>query len=318
MQIGITSHRHIIVDHEVHSLDIDSSRHQIGGHQDSLLSFLENIIKLDSLLLLKITMDRDTLELVLLDQLVQVFRSSHLRAEHDHLVVTHGVKNIHEGLILDIFRAIDIELLQTVKSQVLFLGDDDLLRIGSHELLRGLDDFLVESRGEHKHLFLVFGFDEDFLDGLSHSVSFEDLIAFIEDEEFKVADIKFLFFFDQSQSSPRSSNNDVWRVILQLEDLRLLVGSSVDGSDFQTFDVFPESLKFLRDLMGEFSGHTQNQNLNCVSRYLDTVKSPQGENCGFSHSGFGLAEKVFSEHDVRDSLCLDFGGIFETCLSHST
>jgi len=42
------------------------------------------------------------------------------------------------------------------------------------------------------------------------------------------------------------------------------------------------------------------------------------ENCCFSHTGFGLANEVFPEHYVGDTLGLDLGWILEPCFSYAT
>ena len=44
MQIGVRRIRHVIVYHNVDTLDVDSSADQVRGHQDPLVPFLEVLV----------------------------------------------------------------------------------------------------------------------------------------------------------------------------------------------------------------------------------------------------------------------------------
>ena len=48
MQVGIRAVRHVVVNHDVDSLDIDSSSEDVSGHHDSLLEVLEGFVSLQS------------------------------------------------------------------------------------------------------------------------------------------------------------------------------------------------------------------------------------------------------------------------------
>lgn len=37
---------HVVVDHDVDALDVDTAAHQVGGHQNSLLALLELLVHL--------------------------------------------------------------------------------------------------------------------------------------------------------------------------------------------------------------------------------------------------------------------------------
>lgn len=37
---------HVVVDHDVHALNVDAAAHQVGGHQDALLALLEGLVHL--------------------------------------------------------------------------------------------------------------------------------------------------------------------------------------------------------------------------------------------------------------------------------
>ena len=44
MQISIGVLRHVVIEHNVHSLNVHSSAEQVGGHKQSLLEVLEFLV----------------------------------------------------------------------------------------------------------------------------------------------------------------------------------------------------------------------------------------------------------------------------------
>ena len=44
MEIGVGIFGHVVVEHDVHSLDIHTTTEQIGGHQNTLLEILELLV----------------------------------------------------------------------------------------------------------------------------------------------------------------------------------------------------------------------------------------------------------------------------------
>lgn len=44
--LPLVSLRHVVVDHDVDTLDIDASSHEVSGHQDALLPLLELFVDL--------------------------------------------------------------------------------------------------------------------------------------------------------------------------------------------------------------------------------------------------------------------------------
>ena len=67
MQISIRVFRHIIVEDDVHALDVHSTAEQIGRYEKTLVEIFELLIALEALWLGQLTMDGNRRE-VLLDQ----------------------------------------------------------------------------------------------------------------------------------------------------------------------------------------------------------------------------------------------------------
>lgn len=51
MKVGFGCVGHVVVEHYVDSLNVDSSPHEVGGHHDTCLEFLELSVRLDPIVL---------------------------------------------------------------------------------------------------------------------------------------------------------------------------------------------------------------------------------------------------------------------------
>lgn len=71
VQIGVRVLGHVIVEHNVHTLDIHTTTEQVGRDQDSLLKVLELLIARQTLLLRHGTVDSDRWEVLLNEKLSQ-------------------------------------------------------------------------------------------------------------------------------------------------------------------------------------------------------------------------------------------------------
>lgn len=88
-------------------------------------------------------MDCNAFKLILSNHLVKIFGPSHFGAKDNHLIITYNMQNIQKSFVLDFLRAVNVKLLETMKSQILFFSDDNLFWVRSHELLSGLNNLLV-------------------------------------------------------------------------------------------------------------------------------------------------------------------------------
>lgn len=94
VHIVIRNLRHIEIDNEVNSFNINTSTNQIGGNQDSILTFLEFGINSGTFLLFKITINKSISMSLFSNKLRKIFSSILLVNEDNDLVVTDLIKEL--------------------------------------------------------------------------------------------------------------------------------------------------------------------------------------------------------------------------------
>lgn len=62
MQVGVSVRREVEVNDQVDSLDVDSSAKEVSSHEKTIAVDLEEVVVLDSFLLLKRRVDADWIE----------------------------------------------------------------------------------------------------------------------------------------------------------------------------------------------------------------------------------------------------------------
>lgn len=131
VQVLVRHIREVIVDDDVHSLNIDTTTEQVSGHQDSLVELLEGLEAGDALVLLQVGVDADRGEVAVLQQLGQLHSSLDLGHEDHNLVEVKDIQQVVQLLVLLGFVQLHEVLLQTVQSQLGVIVDEDLH--GLHE-----------------------------------------------------------------------------------------------------------------------------------------------------------------------------------------
>merc|ERR1712137_540742 len=86
MQIGVTVIRHVIVDYNIHPLNINTSPKQICGDHDPLLELLKLFVPSNALLLIESGMNCDRREIALLKEFVKHSGTLYGLHEYDNLV----------------------------------------------------------------------------------------------------------------------------------------------------------------------------------------------------------------------------------------
>jgi len=83
MQIGVSVLRHIVVEHNIDTLNVNTSSKQIGGDKDALLEVFELLVARQTVLLSHLTMDGDAREVLLDEELIEGAATAH-RFDKDH------------------------------------------------------------------------------------------------------------------------------------------------------------------------------------------------------------------------------------------
>lgn len=207
MKISVRGFCHVIIEHQIDSLEIYSSGLDVGNDHNSLLSLLEHLVLLHSLLNTESAIDNDAWEALLLKQSVKGNSTLDVADENHALVELNGVEDVDQLPVLLVFVQLAPELLKTFQSQLLLIVDEDVLRIQS-ELLA--DESVLLGKGSRKHhdLFLMWCLPEDRLDSLSHVELLDKFVTFVQDEEFQLIQLQSALS-DQVKDPSWGSDNDV-------------------------------------------------------------------------------------------------------------
>jgi len=71
MKVRVAVIGHVVIDYDVHTLDVDTTSEKVRGDHDALLELLELLVAGDALVLLEARVDGDGWEAALHEQLVQ-------------------------------------------------------------------------------------------------------------------------------------------------------------------------------------------------------------------------------------------------------
>ena len=85
MQIGVGVFRHVIIEDDVHALDVHSASKQVGGHKDALLEVFELLVTPQTLLLGHCAVDGNGREVLFNQQLVEGTAATHGADKDDDL-----------------------------------------------------------------------------------------------------------------------------------------------------------------------------------------------------------------------------------------
>mmetsp|Transcript_13391 Transcript_13391/g.34351 ORF Transcript_13391/g.34351 Transcript_13391/m.34351 type:complete len:264 (-) Transcript_13391:1108-1899(-) len=118
--------RHVIVDHNVDTLNVNATAHQVGGNQDALLALLELLVPLNALSLRKLGVDGDGGEIALAQQLVQCHGARDGLNEDHHLVEVQGVQQVVKLAVLVTLLQHDVVLHEAMERELGLVVNVDL------------------------------------------------------------------------------------------------------------------------------------------------------------------------------------------------
>jgi len=312
MKIGVGVLWHIVIEDNVHSLDINTSTEKIRSHQDSSLKVLEETVPLESLLLVHASVDVDGGEVLVFQELVECDASLHALDKDDDLVELERVEQVEELSVLLLFLELAVVLSETVKGELGVIVHVHLHRVG-HELLAHRSHLFRQSSREHHNLLLVWGGFENVLNIASHVELFQHFVALVQDKVLDVLQVQ-LSASHQSENSAWSSDDDVWRILSKRLSVVLHWHTAKEDSDLDVVQVLTEPLVLFADLEGELTSVAENDGGDLAVDWLDLLESGQDKDRSFTHTGLGLAENVHAQDGLWDTLVLHFGGMLETAV----
>ena len=129
MKIVVGTVGHVKVEHHVDLGNINTTSKEIGGHKNSLAEFLDLIKASNTLLLIETTMNNGGGEVAINKNLAKIISTLNRLGEDHDLVEFNRVEDIENLLKLLVLRQTNIELLQTVESQLGIVSHKDLQRL---------------------------------------------------------------------------------------------------------------------------------------------------------------------------------------------
>ena len=108
----------VVVDHDVHALDVDAAAEEVRRHEDALLEVLEVLVAVDALVLAQARVDADGGEVALREQPVQLRGPRDLAHEDDDLVEVQRVQQVVELAVLLALLQLDVVLLEPVQREL--------------------------------------------------------------------------------------------------------------------------------------------------------------------------------------------------------
>ncbi len=247
----------IIVDDQVHLLDVNTSSQKIGWNQDSWRSRSELSHDVDSFGHLHISWNARDHKLVFSQSVSKFFDSLFSVSEDDALRNDHTLVELEKSSeFLTVFLKRDVKLLDTFKSELLIFDQDlDWLL---HKLFSHVNDFRGHGGWEKADLDVSRQILENLSDFINKA-SAQHFVGFVQDNDLqKVSPQGFLF--NEIFYPAGGSDNNMDATIL--ESLSILSGiSASDTASGIDFDELAETKDDLVDLLSQFSGGGQDDSL---------------------------------------------------------
>lgn len=297
----------IVVDDEVHLLDIDTSAQQIGRDKDTGRTRPELPHDVDSFGHFHVSWDAGNHKLVLGQAVREFFDALLSVGEDDALRDDHVLVELQQGTeFLAVLLQGNVELLDTFQSQLLVFHQD--LDGVLHELLSHLHNLGRHSGWEEADLDVGGKVLKDFSD-LVNKASAEHFVGFVENDDSQKVGPEGLLLDEVFYSAGGSDNNMDTTI---LEGLSVLTGvSSTDAATCVHLDELTEAENDLIDLLGKFSGWGQNDGLALRGLGINKLKETDGESGSLSGSGLSLGDGVFLGDDGDNTLLLNDGRFLE-------
>ncbi|KAH3685471.1 hypothetical protein WICPIJ_003554 [Wickerhamomyces pijperi] len=151
-------------------------------------------------------------------------------------------------------------------------GNSQTLGTESTSSTDSVSDLLGQSgREEHDLLFVRSG-TEDLLDVTSHGNTFQHLVTLVNDEVLDVVQSDGLVS-QQGVQTAWCGNNNVWSGLWVLQQLGVVLdwSTTVENSSADFWHVLGETLVFVTDLVGQFTGVTDDNGGDFTSDWFELL-----------------------------------------------
>mmetsp|Transcript_105623 Transcript_105623/g.278915 ORF Transcript_105623/g.278915 Transcript_105623/m.278915 type:complete len:452 (-) Transcript_105623:37-1392(-) len=316
VQIRVAVIGHVVVDDDVHPLDVDAAPKQVGRYHDALLELLELLVARDAVLLVQARVDGDRREIALHEKLVERYGALHRLHEDHDLVELQGVEEVVQLPVLLLLGELHVVLQQPVQRELGLLVHADLVGV-LHELLAQRPRLGCHGGAEHHNLFLLRGLDEDLLDVLAHVQLVQALVALVEHELRQFVEFQVLFA-EEAEDAAGSADQDLRAGLL--EHLLVLANgdAAIDNATLHVREVLGEAVELVLDLVRELTRVADHHSPDDLFTRIDLLQARQDKDRRLAHARLGLAEHIGAEDGLRDALVLHLGGVLEAAVHDGT
>lgn len=195
-------------------------------------------------------------------------------------------------------------LVQTIQDQLGLVLDNNFNRI-TQELFADYFHVLGHSSRKHHCLFLFRSVNKNMLDGFPHVNLGQHSVALID---YKVLDVvQFnVAISDEFMQTSWASNNNVWRIVLQLSNLGVQRHSSVEHFSL-VVQILTKSVEFISNLLGQLSSRSQNDSRERSSvLFVHLIEDGENKNSSFSCTSLSLAQNISARDCIVDGFRLDW------------
>jgi len=301
--------REVVVDNDVHVVDVDTAGNEIGGDEDAGVAVAEVVHDLLTLALGHVGVDGGDGVVGLVELLGHVVDLSAGVDEDDGLGNGDGLVEVHEGLELVVLLDGDVELLDAIQGEGL-LADEDAGRV-AHELLGELEDVAGHGGGEEAHLDVAGHEAEDLVDLLLEALG-EHLVGLVEDHELHHVGAEGTTLHDVEDTAGGADGDD--GAALDLLDVVLDAGAADEGLAELVVglgEVVADAGEDLVGLDGEFAGGGEDEGLERLLAEVEAGEETNGEGSGLACSGLSLSDDVALVDEGDDGALLDSRGFLE-------
>lgn len=256
MDVVLLLGRQLVVHDQTHLVNIDSSRQQVGGDQNSTSSVLELLHHIQSLLLRHASVNV-TYNEIILSHLVSKLLAFVLGVHINETLININIsENFDQVLkLVSLGRTRNIVLLDTFQCEVLLLHED--LRWVLHDILGESDNIVVHGSGEKTDLAVGRDHLDDLVDLLEEPES-EHLVSFVDDKHLETHGLEVPSVHHVLHSSWGS--HDYVTSFFQLLFIVNHLGSSGTKVHLQ-LEIDSESFDYFLDLFCELSGWGHDERL---------------------------------------------------------
>mmetsp|Transcript_9195 Transcript_9195/g.16849 ORF Transcript_9195/g.16849 Transcript_9195/m.16849 type:complete len:392 (+) Transcript_9195:196-1371(+) len=293
----------VVVDDDVHALDVNAAAEQVRGHQDALLEVFELSVLGNAVWLRHLSVNAHGGEVALLEEAVELDGALVLGHEDHHLVELEAVQQVRELAVLLLLLQLHVVLDQPVQGELGVAVDVHLEGVLGELLAHGPHG-VRESGGEHHHLLLVRRGLEDLLQVAAHVELLQQPVALVQHEVLELVELR-LAFGDQAFDAPRGRHHDV-RAVRGKEGHVFGDGHAPeDDLRLDTGEVLGKAVVLALDLVRKFARVAHDQHRHLAIHRLKLVQRSENKHSGLPHSRFCLANDIHTQNRLRDALLLD-------------